>query len=302
MGDAAGQAADALDLLRLHQPLLDQAAIGDVAGDAQVTLAVHARAIAALDQPRVSGAGGVRAHAMLAARLSQGHQLAPRRVQLLFAADEQRVERPALDRVFGHAEQRARRRIGLEDDAVVVEDQHGVGGVEEDGAKLPLALEQRELRLDARRHVEQESAELDQRAAAVELADDGLDYRDDAAAVAAAQTAAVMLETAVLADGGDKALAIAGRVVERAHAGADGFGDRAEAENASERGVTRQQLAVGPRDVDAEQRALEQLAIAVIERVDGRRGRQPGRGRRDQRAGIPHEKRRAAGGGASSAR
>ena len=75
----------------------------------------------------------------------------------------------------------------------------------------------------------------------------------------------MVLEAAVLAHRGDEAFALAGIVVERAHAAADRVGDRREAEHARERGVAGEQLAVGPRDVDAEQRAFEQLAIALVD-------------------------------------
>src|SRR5262249_35000876 len=52
VGDAAGQAADALDLFRLQKALFDMTAFCDVAGDAQMPLGLNARAVAALDEAR----------------------------------------------------------------------------------------------------------------------------------------------------------------------------------------------------------------------------------------------------------
>ncbi len=195
----------------------------------------------------------------------------------------------------------ARRRVRFEDHAAVVEDQHRVGGIEEHRSELLLALEQGEFGLDAGGDVDQESAQLDERAVAVELTDHGFDHRDHPA-IAPAQPAAVMLEAAARADRFDEAIAIAGLVVQRTHVAADRVGDRREPEEPRERTVARQQLAIGTGDVDAEQGAFEQLAVALFQRhrVDFGRPRQGGRRKHD--GGISHDRRRAAGGGATSAR
>ena len=98
VGDAAGEPADALDLLRLHQPLFEQPAVGDVARDAQVPLVLHARPVAALEQTRAARSSR-RRQAMLALRLARRHQLAPHGLDLVGPVEQQIVEAPADERL-----------------------------------------------------------------------------------------------------------------------------------------------------------------------------------------------------------
>jgi len=129
VGDAAGKASDALHLLRLREPRLDQPAIGDVARDAQMPVREHARAIAALDEPHRAAA---RSHLMLARRFAEREQFAPRREHRLGAVDHEGLERLIDDGLAAEAEHRARGRIRFDDGAIVVEDQHGVRCLEKD--------------------------------------------------------------------------------------------------------------------------------------------------------------------------
>jgi hypothetical protein len=76
----------------------------------------------------------------------------------------------------------------------------------------------------------------------------------------------VLLEAAALPYQIHEAFPIARFVVQHAHAGADTVGDRREAEQQRERGVARDQRAVRSRHVHGQQRALEQLAIALVGR------------------------------------
>src|SRR5262249_3604708 len=163
------------------------------ARDAQMAIAVDARPVAALHQPDHAR---LAANAMLALRLAERQELAPGEYQRLRLVENEIVERAVDDCGDVAAEQRAARGggpagggVGLDDDAGVVEEQHRIGGVEEDRAELPLALEEGQLRFDRRGDVEEEAAELGERAGGIELADHGLDHVHERA-VAATQAAA----------------------------------------------------------------------------------------------------------------
>ena len=173
--DAAGKPSNALDLLRLRQTLFEQAAIGDVACDAQMAIAMNANAITAFDEPRAVRA---RHDAMLAFGYPERQQLAPGGHERIAGLDQEVVERPMHETVVVEAEQGARGRIGFANRAVVVENQHRVGGVQEHGAELPRALDERRLGLDVRGDVDHESRELDELAAG-EFADAALDHVDE---------------------------------------------------------------------------------------------------------------------------
>ena len=219
VGDAAGQPADAVDLLRLHDALFERAPVRDVARDAEMAAAVDARAVGAVDD---APPAAIAAHAVLAVRFAERQKLAPCVGELPVVVHEQRVERLLNDLFGGEAKQGARRRVRLEHLPTGVENQHRVDGVEEDRAELPIALE-RGLRGDARRRVEQKPAQLDQ-PRPVELADDGFNHVRHAA-VAAPQPRAVVLETAALTDGRDEAIALRSIVVHRRHRAGHRVGD-----------------------------------------------------------------------------
>ena len=259
--DAAGEASDALDLFGLHQPLFELTAVGDVARDAEMAIAMHADSIAALDQARANGA---RDHTVLAFRFAERQQLAPRCDELIASFDQQAVER-SVDQTFAiEAEQRARRRIGFEDRAVVVEDQHRVGRAEEHRPELPRPLDEGGFGLYIGGHVDQESAELDE-FGAVEFGYRRFDDVDDGV-VAPAQPAAVVLQVSMLAQAGNEALTLRGIGEDVAHSVADGVVHRIEAKHARERTVAGDQPAVRSGDVDGEQRTFEQLLIARRQR------------------------------------
>ena len=257
--DAAGEAADAFDLLGLRKPLFEQPAVGDVTSDAQVAVVVHARPIAAFDHPHRPRVGS---NAMLALRFAESHQLPPCVRERLGAVDEERVERLVDDRGRVDAEEDARGWIGLDDSALIVQDEHGVGRLDEHGSKLAFALEYGQLGFDARGDIDQEPAQLGQTSAIVELADHGFDDVDESA-VRPPQPATMVFEPALSANPVDERFAFGRVAVYRAHADANGIGDRFEPEQPGECRVARNETAVGLGDVDAEQGAFEQVAVSL---------------------------------------
>ena len=97
--DAAGQPADALDLLRLRQPLLEQPPIGDVAGDAQVPAG----------RARARGSCTRRARAARPAR-ARGARASPRRAPAA-RATRRRARRASSTIRSSSARRRARRTV-----------------------------------------------------------------------------------------------------------------------------------------------------------------------------------------------
>ena len=114
--DAAGEPSDAFDFLGLHQPFFEQPAVGDVARDAEMAVAVHARPIAAFDQARRVGACAATRCSRLASPSASSSRHA---VASCSAAS---TSRPSSDRQTmlsaADAEQRARRGIRLDDGAL----------------------------------------------------------------------------------------------------------------------------------------------------------------------------------------
>ena len=85
------------------------------------------------------------------------------------------------------------------------------------------------------------------------------------AAVTAAKQAAILLDAPFCAHKRDELFVMPLGLVNRAHARADGGVDRRETEHVRECGVAGQEGAVGARDVNPERRAIEQLAVPLLE-------------------------------------
>jgi hypothetical protein len=214
--DAAGKAPDAFDLGGLRQPVFEQAAIGNVAGNAQMSGLVNAGAEAALDDP---GAGRP-VHAMFAPRLTQGDQLSPIRSQRFTRFNEQLIERFPNQLGRGYSEQDARCWVGFGHNSLIVEDEQRVRGAEEHRMEEALTFLEGRFGLDARRHVQQVAANLHEVVAGIELprhAGDRVDQR----AVSPAEAGWVVFQPLLAPELVDEIVAFLRVDVERDHVGAN---------------------------------------------------------------------------------
>ena len=267
MRDASREPAHALDLLGLHDSILDLPPLGDIAADPQVPAALARRPVARLDR---SLAGG-REHSMLTPRLAKRRQLAPRRLEpgilsrRTRARQHEIVEQSRGEAFERHAEQQGCRPVRVQDPAVGVQDQHRVGGVEERRSKTRLPLRQHGFRLGAFGDVEDEPMGLDE-LAGIEHAHDGGEHLDGPA-VPSSKRHPRPFDRTVVSQPPHERLALPRRVVKRRHVGCQRIIDGREPQNAGERGIAGDEPTVGPRRVHAEAGVLDDGAVALVGRT-----------------------------------